>query len=78
MIPFKERNQMREDFMFRLVGHRDIHCIDMLRLDQDQFFSFCTMFRERGLLVDMPQVFIEEQVAMFLYTLYHSFQNRAI
>ena len=42
------------------------------------FFRLCTLFRERGLLLDSIHTSIEEQVAMFLLVVGHNTRFRAL
>ena len=42
------------------------------------FFRFCQLFRDHALLEDTVHMCVEQQVAMFLYTVGHNVRNRVI
>jgi hypothetical protein len=48
----------------------------MLRLNREQFFHFCMVFRDHGLLQNIVvDLSVEQQVATFLNTVGHNLKN---
>lgn len=45
-LPLADRNVLREMFLNRLLG-TDVHCIDMLTMDQAQLFALCDTLRNQ-------------------------------
>ena len=60
-----------------ITGHWRITS-DSCRMLPTAFVNLCTIFGERGLLVDSRLVFVEEQVKIFLQTLGHRHKNRMV
>ncbi|KAG8047894.1 hypothetical protein GUJ93_ZPchr0008g13997 [Zizania palustris] len=76
--PMDERDRIRLDYLNTKIWKNDVTCVNMLRLNRASFFRFCTLFRERGLLVDTTHISVEQQIAMFLNTVGHNLRNRLV
>ena len=65
-------------YLRRVIEYRDTNCLNMFRMDKKLFFNLSTLLRTRGLLQDTDQVTVEEQLAIFLYTIGHNVRNRIV
>ena len=50
----------------------------MLRINRDNFFRFCKLFRDRSLLEDTIHMCVEQQVVMFLNTVGHNLRIKLV
>ena len=76
--PMFERDRKRIDYLNDKIWRNDTTCVDMLRMNKACFFRFCQLFRDHALLEDTVHMCVEQQVAMFLYTVGHNVRNRVI
>jgi hypothetical protein len=76
--PLDERDRMRIEYLNNKIWKNDVTCVNMIRLNKECFFRFCTLFRDRGLLQDTIHMCVEQQVAMFLNTVGHNLRNRLV
>ena len=60
-----------------LIGH-ERNCFDLLRVSKGCYINLSNELRERGLLADSRSVTVEEQVAIFLFTIAHNERNRVM
>ncbi|RWR96010.1 putative nuclease HARBI1 [Cinnamomum micranthum f. kanehirae] len=60
-----------------LIGH-ERSCFDLLRVSKGCYINLSNELRERGLLADSRNVTVEEQVAIFLFTIAHNERNRVM
>jgi hypothetical protein len=62
-----------------IYNSTNVECLSMLiRMMRTLFFSLCKLFRERGLLQDNLNSFVEEQVSMFLHVVGHNKRFRVV
>lgn len=72
------RYESRRDVLDSIIRASDTHCIWELRMCRNTFAHLCEILRVRGGLVQLGQVTIEEQVAIFFNILAHHTKNRSI
>ena len=60
-----------------LIGH-ECSCFDLLRVSKGCYMNLSNELKERGLLADSRNVTVEEQVAIFLFTIAHNERNRVM
>ncbi|XP_058733951.1 uncharacterized protein LOC131605633 [Vicia villosa] len=72
------RYESRRDVLESIISRSDSHCIWELRMCRNTFAHLCEVLRIRGGLVQLGQVSVEEQVAVFLNILPHHTKNRSI
>ena len=60
-----------------LIGHEH-NCFDLLRVSKGCYVNLSNELRQRGLLVDSRDVTVEEQLAIFLFTIAHNECNRVM
>ncbi|KAL8530828.1 hypothetical protein ACS0TY_007749 [Phlomoides rotata] len=68
----------RMKWMCKLTLDSDAACISQLRMDRATFRILCDMVTEIGALKPTKNTFVEEVVAMFIYTLAHHKKCRTI
>jgi len=76
--PSRERLQIRETYLSRLINGNDATSINMVRMDKFRFFNLCTILRAKGHVRDTLHMTVEEQLLMFLHTIGHNQRNRVI
>lgn len=73
-----QNHATRLQYLDSIIGNSDIQCVNQLRMDRMTFGLLCELFRVNGGLKANGSVTIEEQVSMFLHTLYHHVKNSTI
>ena len=76
--PRLEADQNMEKNISLIYNSTDAECIAMLRMSSAPFFSLYNLFRQRGLVLDSINAFVEEQVAMFLHVVGHNQRFRVV
>jgi predicted chitinase len=71
-------DQERQANLDKIYNCNDIECVNMLRMRRAPFFNLCNLLRDRHLLRDTINSFVEEQVAMFLHVVGHNQRFRVI
>ena len=62
-------------YVQEILHGNESRCFDELRMKPSMFIDFCDTLKERGLLQNSKHLIVEEQVAMFLFTLAHNERN---
>ncbi|RWR85031.1 putative nuclease HARBI1 [Cinnamomum micranthum f. kanehirae] len=60
-----------------LIGH-ERNCFDLLRVSKGCYVNLSNELRQRDLLADSRNVTVEEQLAIFLFTIAHNERNRVM
>ena len=76
--PRLEADEHREKNLALIYNSMHVACISMLRMSRGPFFTLCNLFRQSGLVLDSINVFVEEQVAMFLHVVGHNQRIRVV
>jgi hypothetical protein len=76
--PMSAMDQERQANLDKIYNCNDIECVNMLRMRRAPFFNLCNLLRDRHLLRDTINSFVEEQVAMFLHVAGHNQRFRVI
>jgi predicted chitinase len=71
-------DQERQANLDKIYNCNDIECVNMLRMRRAPFFNLCNLLRDKHLLRDTINSFVEEQVAMFLHVAGHNQRFRVI
>ena len=66
------------NFIKYLIEGHPRGCYDLLRMNVGCFLQFADEMKTRGLLTDSRMVRVEEQLAIFLFTLAHNERNRVV
>jgi hypothetical protein len=76
--PIEDRDRSRIDYLSNKIWKNDVICVNMFRLTRASFFHFCDLIRKRGLLEDSIHMYVGQQVAIFLHTIWHNVKNMLI
>ncbi|XP_031503213.1 uncharacterized protein LOC116266228 [Nymphaea colorata] len=66
-----------EKFVYNVIHGPPKNCLNLLRMDKDIYVALCNALKNRNLLHDARDISVEEQVAIFLYSVGHNKRNRA-
>ena len=67
-----------ESFVDELLNGHERNCFDLLRVSKGCCVNLSNELRPRGLLADSRNVTVEEQLAIFLFTIAHNESNRVM
>lgn len=73
-----ESSETGHQFVQRILNGHDRLCHDLFRMKKDAFLRLASFLRSRRLLSDTYNVTVEEQLAIFLYTVGHNERNRVV
>ncbi|KAM7479047.1 hypothetical protein LguiA_027260 [Lonicera macranthoides] len=65
-------------YVKEILNGNKVRCREVCRMDLPVFHKLCDIVRKQGILHDTSRVAIEEQLAMFLFTVGHSAGNRLV
>ncbi|KAF3795471.1 hypothetical protein EJ110_NYTH04770 [Nymphaea thermarum] len=64
-------------FIDHIIKGQPRNCLDLLCMDRYSFITLCNILKEKNLVENGREISIEEQVAMFLFTVGHNECNHA-
>ena len=76
--PYYNRDEIRTNYISRIIYESDESSISMLRMNRASFFGLCDLLKAKRLLYNTLHVSVEEQMAMFLHVVGHNVRNRVI
>ncbi|MFQ6657025.1 hypothetical protein Gotur_026874 [Gossypium turneri] len=68
----------KRDYVKRFVYASDETCIEQVRMNRTAFFKLCEVLQTLGGLKSSRNMFVDEQVTMFLHIISHHLKNRVI
>ncbi|MFQ6653545.1 hypothetical protein Gotur_024889 [Gossypium turneri] len=68
----------QRDYVKKLVHASDETCIEQVRINRITFFKLCEMLQTLGGLKSSRNMFVDEQVTMFLHIISHHLKNQVI
>ena len=77
-VPVRISALSGQEFVSELLKESGTVCYELLRMEKACYINLCNELRNKNYLEDSREVFLEEQVAMFLFIIGHNVRHRVV